>query len=105
MWRIKYHPKAEAELSKLDESVRKTVLKGILKVAQNPLPQNEGGYGKPLGIKAGTDLTNYLKIKFKKIGMRVVYKLIKDEKTQEMYILVIAARSDNEVYIRAEKRI
>ena len=38
MWGIKYHPKAEAELSKLDESVRKTVLKGILKVAQNPLP-------------------------------------------------------------------
>lgn len=32
-WKIKYHPLAEEELSKLDDSVRKIVLKGILKVS------------------------------------------------------------------------
>lgn len=32
-WKIKYHPLAEEELSKLDGSVRKIVLKGILKVS------------------------------------------------------------------------
>ena len=45
-WEIKYHPLAEEELTKMDGSVRKIVLKGIIKVSLNPKPQNEGGYGK-----------------------------------------------------------
>lgn len=103
-WQIKYHPLAEEELSKLDGSVRKIVLKGIIKVASNPRPQNEGGYGKPLGNKNGNDLTGLLKIKYRDIGIRVVYKLIEDKITHEMYILVISARADNEVYNLAGKR-
>ena len=103
-WKIKYHPLAKEELAKLDGSVRKIVLKGIIKVSANPRPQNEGGYGKPLGNKSGNDLTGLLKIKFRDIGIRVVYKLIEDEKTHEMYILVISVRSDNEVYNLAGKR-
>ncbi len=103
-WKIKYHPLAVEELSKLDGSVRKIVLKGILKVSKNPKPRNEGGYGKPLGNKGINDLTGLLKIKYRDIGIRVVYKLIKDEKTHDMYILVISARADNEVYDIAAKR-
>ena len=103
-WQIRYHPLAEEELSRLDGSVRKIVLKGILKVSQNPRPQNEGGYGKPLGNKGGNDLTGLLKIKYRDIGIRVVYKLVEDEKTHEMYILVISARADNEVYNQAGER-
>ncbi|MBQ0167834.1 MAG: type II toxin-antitoxin system RelE/ParE family toxin [Treponema sp.] len=104
MWEVKYHPEAEKELSRLDGSVKKIVLAGILKVSQNPLPQSEGGYGKPLGNINGNDLTGYFKIKFKKIGIRVVYKLIQDAVTHEMYILVISARADNEVYDLAGRR-
>lgn len=104
MWEVKYHPEAEKELTRLDGSVKKIVLAGILKVSQNPLPQSEGGYGKPLGNKNGNDLTGYFKIKFKKIGIRVVYKLIQDAVTHEMYILVISARADNEVYDLAGRR-
>lgn len=103
-WKIKYHPLAEEELAKLDSSVRKIVLKGIIKVSSNPKPQNEGGYGKPLGNKGSNDLTGLLKIKYRDIGIRVVYKLVEDEKTHEMYILVISARADNEVYDLAGKR-
>ncbi len=103
-WKIKYHPLAEAELAKLDGSIRKIVLKGILKVSTNPKPQNEGGYGKPLGNKSNNNLTGLLKIKYMDIGIRVVYKLVEDEKTHEMYILVISARADNEVYNIARKR-
>ena len=80
------------------------MLKGILKVAQNPRPQSEGGYGKPLGNKGGNDLTGLLKIKYRDIGIRVVYKLVEDELTHEMFILVISARADNEVYDIAGKR-
>lgn len=104
LWEIKYHPLAEEDLAKLDGSVRKIVLKGILKVSANPKPQSEGGYGKPLGNKGGNDLTGLLKIKYRDIGIRVVYKLMEDEKTHKMYILVISARADNEVYVLAGKR-
>ena len=103
-WQIKYHPLAEQELKNLDGSVRKIVLKGILKVSANPKPQNEGGYGKPLGNKGGNDLTGLLKIKFRDIGVRVVYSLVEDETTHEMFILVISVRADNEVYDLAGKR-
>lgn len=103
-WEIKYHPLALEELNKLDGSVRKIVLKGIIKVSTNPKPQSEGGYGKPLGNKGGNDLTGLLKIKYRDIGIRVVYKLMEDEKTHNMYILVISARADNEVYDLAGKR-
>jgi len=103
-WEIKYHPLAEEELTKLDGSVRKIVLKGIIKVSLNPKPQNEGGYGKPLGNKGSNDFTGPLKIKYRDIGIRVVYKLLEDEKTHEMFILVISARADNEVYNLAGNR-
>ena len=103
-WKIKYHPLAEEELSKLDGSVRKIVLKGIIKVSANPKSQNEGGYGKPLGNKSNSNLSGLLKIKYRDIGIRVVYKLVEDEETHEMYILVISARADNEVYNMAGKR-
>ena len=103
-WEIKYHPLAKEELAKLDGSIRKIVLKGIIKVSANPKPQSEGGYGKPLGNKGVNDLTGLLKIKYRDIGIRVVYKLLENEKTHEMYILVISARADNEVYDLAGKR-
>ena len=102
--KIKYHPLAQEELARMDGAVRKIVLKGIIKVSSNPRPQNEGGYGKPLGNKGSNNLTGLLKIKYRDIGIRVVYKLIEDEKTHAMYILVISARADNEVYDIAGKR-
>lgn len=71
MWEIKYLPEAQEDLDKLDKSMRTQVLKGILKVAQNPISIYKGGYGKPLGGK----LAGLFKIKFKSIGIRVVYEL------------------------------
>lgn len=77
-------------------------MKGIQKVSQNPLPTFEGGYGKPLGNKGGTNLTSLLKIKFRNSGIRVVYKI---ERTGSvMKIIIISARADGQVYKEAEKR-
>lgn len=107
MWEIKYHPEAVKELEKLDGSVRIQVLKGILKVSQNPAGKKSGGYGEPLGNKGGSNLTGYYKIKYRKIGIRVVYRLIVEKAengTKQMYILVISAKADNEVYDTAAKR-
>ena len=102
-WTLEYLPEAEEDLKKFDTSVKIQVLKGIRKVLQNPLPLQEGGYGKPLGNKDLNDLTNLLKIKFKKTGIRVVYKIIKKE-NNVMKVIVVSARSDNDVYKLAYKR-
>ena len=101
-WEIHYTDEAWVDLGNLDGSRRKNVIKAITKVSQNPLPANEGGCGKPLGNKHGNDLTGLCKIKLVKDGIRVVYALIRTETA--MKIVVIAARSDDEVYEIAAKR-
>ena len=101
-WSVEFLPEASDDLNRLDGSVRPQILKGIQKVSQNPLPDSSGGYGKPLGNQSGTDLSGLMKIKFRKIGIRVVYKI---EMTDNiMKIIIISARTDNQVYEDAEKR-
>ena len=103
MWEISFLKQAVDDLKCLDHSQRVIVLKAIQKVSENPLPQNEGGYGKHLGNKSGTDLSGYCKIKLLKLGLRVVYKIVREN--NNMKLIVISARSDDEVYITAQKRI
>lgn len=103
MWKVSYFDDALEDLKKMDNSQRKQVLKAIDKVKTNPLPQNEGGYGKPLGNKRGINLTNLYKIKLKKSGIRVVYQLIRVEDTME--IIIVSMREDEKVYEEAQKRI
>ena len=101
-WVIDFLPEAIQDMNDLDGSQRKYVIKALQKVRVNPLPQSEGGYGKPLGNKNGIDLSGLLKIKIKAAGLRIVYKLIRDD--DKMLVLVIGARADNEVYEIAGKR-
>ena len=101
-WSIEFLEEAKKDMKHLDHSAQIQVTKGILKVAQNPLPISEGGYGKPLGNKAGTNLTNLLKIKFRDLGLRVVYKIERTDTV--MKIIVVSARSDEQVYHEAAKR-
>ena len=61
MWEVKFCEEAIKDLRKLDNSIVKQVLAGIRKVSQNPLPQNEGGYRKPLGNQNWTELTGFSK--------------------------------------------
>ena len=63
-WSIEFSiEEAQKDMKKLDHSAQVQVLKGITKVSGNPLPAEEGGYGKPLGNKSGTNLTNLMKDK------------------------------------------
>lgn len=98
-WQLIYLPEAEEGLKRLDGSIKPSVIKGIVKVSQNP---DMDGYGKPLGNKAGVNLAGLLKIKFKGLGIRVVYKLVKEDTV--MKIIVVSARADNEVYELAAAR-
>ncbi len=101
-WSVDFLPEAKKDLSDLSHSQQAVVKKAITKVKENPLPQIEGGYGKPLGHKHGLNLTNLLKIKLCKEGIRIVYKIVKT-KTQ-MLIIVIGVREDDEVYEIANNR-
>ncbi|MCL2204452.1 MAG: type II toxin-antitoxin system RelE/ParE family toxin [Defluviitaleaceae bacterium] len=102
-WNIDYFKKAENDLAALNSSVRARVFKAINKVALNPLPQSEGGYGKPLGNKQSLKLAGCMKIKLKSLGLRVVYQLIRENAI--MKIVIISIRDDEEVYKEAERRI
>ena len=102
MWKIEYLKEAIEDIKQLDQGQRVQVVKAINKVAVNPLPQTEGGYGKPLGKKSGTNLTGYCKIKLLKLGLRVVYQLARENNS--MRIIVVSARNDDEVYLIAQKR-
>ena len=98
-----YTDAAVDDLERLDGSVRQKVLNGISRASYNPLPKSEGGYGKPLGNKSGVDLTNYLEIKFRGMGIRAVYRLIRTE--HEMKIIVVSVRKNEIVFKEALKRI
>ena len=94
-WQIEFLDEALDNLLKLDNSMKIQVLKGIRKVSQNPLPTTQGGYGKPLGSKSSSNLTGLLKIKFRDLGLRVVYKT--EIVNGIMKIIIVSARSDDEV--------
>lgn len=102
-WDLTFSNGAKRDLKNLNSSQRNEVLKSINKVLQNPLPSNEGGYGKPLGNKMGLNLSGCLKIKLKASGLRVVYRLIRTEAA--MQVIVIGLRADEEVYKIAYQRL
>lgn len=95
MWKVKIIQEAIKDFQLLDRSLQRQVLKGILKVSQNPLPSPKG-YGKPLGNKRGTNLTGFFKIKYRGIGIRGVYTIVLDE--QVMNIIVVSKRDDEACY-------
>jgi len=86
-WTIRYLPEALQDLRALDSSRRARVLKAIEKVSLNPLPNSEGGYGKPLGNRQNSRLAGYLKIKLLKDGLRVVYELVRDKEVMKIVII------------------
>jgi len=100
MWKIKITNEARNDFNKLDKGIKNQVLKGIYKVSQNPLP-TPNGYGKPLGNKGGNNLTGFFKIKYRDIGIRVVYTLVREQEI--MNITVVSGRDDEYCYELASK--
>ena len=102
-WTVTYLDEALKDITRLDGSVKQQVAKAIKKVSQNPLPKREGGYGVELGNKAGHDLSDCLKIKLSKAGIRVVYRIQREE--SQMNIIIVGIRANLEVYVEAAKRL
>ncbi|SCK01417.1 mRNA interferase RelE [uncultured Eubacterium sp.] len=101
-WEIDFLEDAVDDLRHLDGAVRVQVIKGIKRVSKNPLPTTENGYGKPLGSQDGGNLTNLLKIRFRNLDIRVVYKI--ERRDSVIRIIIISARANNQVYKDAAKR-
>ncbi len=105
MWEVTYLEEAKEDLARLDGAVRKRVLAAIKKTASNPLPKNDPrnpGYGTPLGNQNSSVLTGFYKIKLRKDGIRVVYRLVRTETTME--IVVVGVRDSESVYREAVRR-
>jgi len=96
-YRILFHPEARKELDKLDGSVRKVVLKQLLKLQENP------ALGEKLGNKAGFDLTGYRKMYAYKKKIRLVYRI--HEGKLLIFIIAVGKREDLSVYREAFDRL
>jgi len=70
---------SKKDFDRLDGSIKKIVLKKLIQLESNPF------LGKPLGNKAGIDLTGYYKL-YAAGKIRIVYQVIK----QELMIIVIS---------------
>ncbi|WP_318615867.1 type II toxin-antitoxin system RelE family toxin [Sporosarcina sp. YIM B06819] len=86
---------AKKDYKRLDGSEKKFVDIALAKMEQR-------------ADEIGEDLTNNLigcrKIKFRKIGIRIVYRMI-GNKTEIVEIIAIGKRKSNEVYENAFKRL
>jgi mRNA interferase RelE/StbE len=94
-WKVELVPEAKDDFGSLDGSVKKRVLKQLVKLEQNPK------YGDPLGNKAGINLEGYFKLYADKKRIRIIYEVIGDV----IKIVAIDKRENMEVYRIALKRI
>lgn len=94
-WKVELTEEANADFNRLDGSVKKQVLKQLIKLEQNP------GYGEPLGNKAGINLEGYFKLYADKKRIRIVYKVV----GHTIQVIAVDKREDMEVYRLALKRI
>jgi len=102
-WDIRFLKEATEDFNRLDGSQQKIVTKALLRISQNPLPANEGGYGKALGNHTANKLSGLLKIKLKAHGLRIVYQLVRVKR--QMVVIVIGIRADEQVYSEAQTRV
>jgi len=96
---VSFTREAENDFADLDNSQRIIVFKAIKKVAANPKPV-PNGYGKPLAGK----LSGCCKIKLRDYGIRIIYRLVPPD-SDNMNIIIVGMRSENEVYDKAVKRL
>ncbi|MEA3486450.1 MAG: addiction module toxin RelE [Thermodesulfobacteriota bacterium] len=94
-WKVELIPEALADFNRLDGSVKKRVLKQLVKLEKNP------EYGDALGNKAGINLEGYFKLYADKKRIRIIYQELGDS----IKIIAIDKREDMEVYRMAVKRI
>lgn len=96
LYSLKWKDEAEQDFASLDKAIQKQAFIQFKKLINSPES------GKPLGKKAGLDLTGYRKLYFFQKKYRIVYKL--DERNKEVTIFAVGKRENMEVYREVIKR-
>jgi len=91
-YKIFFIPEAQKDYDSLDGSIKKAVNKKIDNLAENPL------LGLPLGNKDNTNLTGFYKIYVAKKAVRIVYRLLPDQKVEVIEIWGIGKRDKMKIY-------
>ena len=94
-WKVELVPEAQTDFKRLDGSVKKRVLKQLIKLEKNP------NCGDPLGNKAGINLEGYFKLYADEKRIRIIYEKVDNI----IKVIAIDKREDMEVYRIALKRI
>lgn len=90
---------AQKDYKKLDGSIKK-----LVNVALAKMEERADELGEDLTSKHGVNLIGCRKIKFRKAGIRLVYRIVGD-KAEIAEIIIVGKREDNEVYQEAYKRL
>lgn len=96
-YKLKWKSEAEKEFGKLDLSIQKLAFSQFKKLKNSPQ------LGKPLGNRAGLDLTGYRKLYFFKGKYRIVYRF--DEDRNIVTIFSVGKREGMEVYHKVIERL
>jgi mRNA interferase RelE/StbE len=94
-FRLKWSDESKEDLQNLDGSQKKLIRKGLLKIEEN---------GMNTGTKLHGKLMDCNKLKYKKVGLRIVFRQNNDH-IEIIEIIVIGKREDSEVYDEAVKRL
>ncbi|MFH1504669.1 MAG: type II toxin-antitoxin system RelE/ParE family toxin [Candidatus Omnitrophota bacterium] len=97
VYELTWKPEAEGESDRLDNAIKKQAFTQFKKLTKSPQ------LGKPLGKKAGLDLTGFKKLYFYQKKYRIIYEL--DEPNQTVIIWSVGKREDIEVYVQVVKRL
>ena len=100
-YKLSFIKEAIQDYKALDRSQRKIVDKALKRILINPLPNTEGGYGKPLSNLSDSKLAGLMKIKLKSSGLRIVYKL---EKSDDEVLVIIIGQEPNPKSIKMLKK-
>ena len=96
-YKLTFKEGVEKDLSKLSHAQEMFVLKQFQKLKTSP------ELGKPLGNKAGYNLSGCKKMYVDKKKIRIVYRIIDDEIVVE--VIVVGKREDMKVYAKASERL
>jgi len=96
-YKLTFKEGVEKDLSKLSHAQEMLVLKQFQKLKTSP------ELGKPLGNKAGYNLSGCKKMYVDKKKIRIVYRIIDNEIIVE--VIVVGKREDMKVYAKASERL
>ncbi|WP_235860852.1 type II toxin-antitoxin system RelE family toxin [Peptoniphilus porci] len=100
-YKLSFIKEAIQDYKALDGSQRKIVDKALKRILINPLPNTEGGYGKPLSNLSDSKLAGLMKIKLKSSGLRIVYKL---ENQMTKFLSLLSVQEPNPKSIKMLKK-